>query len=94
MVPLMGFLGPEANAGQNRAGRQLEGLIAVKMPETEAESRAQSHRVERKLAAPVVCTDCQWLGKVGSLRSFELRCPMCGGARIKWIENEAPKLSQ
>jgi hypothetical protein len=23
MVPLMGFLGPKANAGQNRAGRQL-----------------------------------------------------------------------
>ena len=63
------------------------------MPQTEAETNAQIHRVERKLAAPVVCTDCGWLGKCGSLRS-ELRCPMCGGARIKWIENEAPKLSQ
>lgn len=68
----------------------------MKMPETEAETRAQIHRVERKLAAPVVCTDCEWHGKTGSLRSYkgEHRCPVCGGARIMWIENEAPALKQ
>lgn len=60
----------------------------MKMPETEAEARAQIRRVERKLAAPVVCTDCAWHGKTGGLIDSKhgLRCPMCYGARVKWIE--------
>jgi hypothetical protein len=48
------------------------------------------YTLERKLAAPVICTDCEWHGKCGSLisgpRDPSLRCPMCGGARIVWFE--------
>lgn len=70
----------------------------MKMPETEAETRAQKHRVERKMAAPVTCTDCDWIGKTGSLISDpadqSLHCPMCGFRRIIWIENEAPQAIQ
>lgn len=61
----------------------------MKMPQKEAETRAQVRRVERKLEAPVHCTDCDWAGKTGSLTdsSSGLRCPMCQGARIIWIEH-------
>ena len=51
-----------------------------------------SYTLDRKLAAPVACTDCDWNGKVGSLRSIgtepsgTFRCPACGGTRIIWIE--------
>lgn len=68
----------------------------TKIPETEAEHRAQAHRVERKLAAPVHCMDCDWTGRTGLLVSSDtgLRCPMCGGGRIIWIENPAPAAIQ
>lgn len=56
--------------------------------------------LERKLAAPVTCTDCNWTGKTGSLVSQgsepagTMRCPMCYGARIVWIESPAPSAIQ
>lgn len=49
-----------------------------------------SYTLERKLLAPVACTDCDWHGKCGALvpgkLDSSLRCPMCYGARIRWIE--------
>jgi len=49
-----------------------------------------TYTLERKLAAPVACTDCDWHGKCGSLRTGpfagQFRCPVCGSARVIWIE--------
>lgn len=56
--------------------------------------------LERKLAAPVACTDCDWNGKAGSLRSKgtdpygTAHCPICGGARIIWIEAPSTTTAQ
>lgn len=57
--------------------------------------------LELKLAAPVICSDCDWSGRTGSLVSngsddhmASLRCPICYGARIVWIQNEAPEAIQ
>lgn len=69
----------------------------MKMPQNEAETRAQIRRVELKLAAPVHCTDCNWTGKTGSLISSpqgSLRCPMCQGARIIWVEHPGTPVVQ
>lgn len=56
--------------------------------------------LERKLAAPVCCLHCGWLGKVGNLRSRGTdpagiwKCPRCNGSAIKWIENDPPAAIQ
>lgn len=57
-----------------------------------------------KMAAPVCCRHCGWLGKVGDIKSPKRpfpaneagswACPRCEGASIKWIENEAPAMTQ
>lgn len=69
----------------------------MKMPETEAETSAQKHRVDQKMAAPVCCLRCEWLGSAGQLMTpgnapwdEPFHCPRCGETDIKWIENEAP----
>ncbi len=50
-------------------------------------------RLERKLAAPVTCMKCDWIGATGDLGADRgqdgspFRCPACkGGWCIKWIE--------
>lgn len=54
------------------------------------------HTLERKLAAPVCCLHCKWIGKVAELKSqgSEMagvwHCPSCGSTATKFIENEAP----
>lgn len=52
------------------------------------------HTIERKLAAPITCLECKWLGKVADLHGAGLdglTCPNCRKRyTIKWIENEAP----
>lgn len=59
-----------------------------------------AYTLERKLAAPVCCLHCQWLGKVGDLKSRGTEmagvwhCPRCEGTAIKFIENEAPAFVQ
>lgn len=52
-----------------------------------------TYTLERKLAAPVACTKCDWNGKTGDLRTdlgtdgSPFRCPSCeGGWCIIWIE--------
>ncbi len=56
------------------------------------------HTIERKLAAPVACLECKWLGKTADLHGVGmdgLTCPSCGKRyTIKWIENEAPERRQ
>ncbi len=59
-----------------------------------------AYTLERKLAAPVACTDCDWHGKCGALRTQGtdragiFRCPMCGGARVIWIEAPSTETRQ
>lgn len=56
------------------------------------------HTIERKLAAPVTCLECGWLGKTADLHGVGmdgLTCPSCRKRyTIKWIESTAPSAIQ
>ena len=63
-----------------------------------------AYTLSQKLAAPVACMHCGWIGKVGDLKSPKKpypansagswSCPTCEGVAIKWIENPAPEMAQ
>ena len=63
-----------------------------------------AYTLARKMAAPVCCMDCGWLGIVGDLKSQKgpypvntagsWACPSCESAAIKWVENTAPAMTQ
>lgn len=58
------------------------------------------YTLERKLAAPVRCLHCGWIGQVKELRNRgtdmagNWHCPRCDGLGVEWIEHEAPMTTQ
>jgi hypothetical protein len=51
------------------------------------------YRLSRKLAAPVQCETCDWVGQLGDL-AFPLACPECGGVLIDIIAHDPPVAQQ